>query len=51
MGQVVTITQEGYDARAHECVTRAAVARVLAGVLGYRIAGEYAPGTRYVAPL
>jgi hypothetical protein len=51
MGQVVTITQEGYDARAHECVTRAAVARVLAGVLGYRFAGEYAPGARYDAPL
>jgi hypothetical protein len=51
MGQVVTITHEGFDAGGHECATRAAVARVLAEVLGYEFAGEYEAGRRYDAPL
>lgn len=51
MGQVVTVTGEAYDARAHECVTRAGVARVLARLLGYEFAGEFDAGTPYDAPL
>jgi len=51
MGAVVTYTKGGFDARTHECTTRAEVARALARVLGYDFAGEYASGTPYDAPL
>jgi hypothetical protein len=51
MGTVVTYTHGGYDDRTHECSTRAAVARVLARLLGYDFGGEYDAGGRYAGPL
>jgi len=51
MGQVVTYTQGPHDLRTHECATRAAVARVLADLLGYAFAGEYDASVRYDGPL
>lgn len=39
------------DPRSHESVTRQAVARRLAGLLGFDFAGEYDPAQRYAAPL
>ena len=51
MGTVVTYTHGGYDARTHECGTRAEVARALARLLGYEFAGEYDATTRYGRPL
>ena len=51
MGTVVTYTHGGYDDRTHECSTRAAVARVLARLLGYDFGGEYDAGGRYARGL
>jgi hypothetical protein len=51
MGQVVTYSQGGYDARTHECATRAGVARELAGLLDYEFGGEYDATARYEGPL
>jgi hypothetical protein len=51
MGAVVTYSRSGFDARTHECTTRAGVARALARVLGYDFAGEYDAATAYATPL
>jgi hypothetical protein len=48
---VVTYACTPADPRAHENVTRAAVARKLAELLGFQFAGAYDPAARYDAPL
>jgi hypothetical protein len=50
-GMVVTYACMPADPRGHENVTRAAIARKLAGLLGFDFAGEYDPAAHYEAPL
>jgi hypothetical protein len=51
MGMVVTYACAACDPRGHEHVTRQAVARRIAELLGYRFGGEYDAAACYEAPL